>query len=256
VISRLARIYRILGTGFGFVYFALMCLALAVTVFPIGLIRRQSRLSNEAWAQGWTQVGTSSFFTVLRVLRIAELECPDLDRLSKPGQLFVANHPTLIDAIAFMALLPQIDCVIKASHATNPILAGIVAAAGYIPNANGTQLVEDSIERLALGRSLVIFPEGTRSDPNGLNEFSRGAAHVALRAGVDPVPVTIRCEPATLYRGRAWWDVPDGKFRMTLEVGDPIALDALIPESLPMPRAARVLTAAMTEHFERRLNIG
>lgn len=247
---------RVLGTGFCFVYFAFVCLVLGLVCYPLVQLRRPPKLLGEIRMQRWVMRGTRSFFQVMRGLGLAELECNDLERLRKPGQLLVANHPTLIDAIAFMSLMPQVDCVIKASHASNFVLWGVVAGAGYIPNASGPALVEDSVARLEQGRSLVVFPEGTRSEPGGLNPMGRGAAHVALRTGLDPVPVTIRCEPATLYRGRPWWDVPDGKFRMTLEVDPPIRLADVLPEPMPTPRAARVLTAALTEHFERRLQLG
>jgi len=48
------------------------------------------------------------------------------------------------------------------------------------------------IEGVRGGKSLAVFPEGTRT-PNGrLQEFKQGAFKVALRAGVPIVPVSIR----------------------------------------------------------------
>jgi 1-acyl-sn-glycerol-3-phosphate acyltransferase len=255
VAQRLTRFARIIGTGIGFVYFALVCLLLGVIVFPLVLIRRETRNDREVRMQGWVHLGSRSFFRLLSFMQLADLECDNCERLARPGQLIVANHPTLIDAICIMSLLRQVDCVIKASHSRNPVLASVVAGSGYIPNTDGPTLVNDSVKRLAQGRSLVIFPEGTRSEVHGLNTFGRGAAHVALRTGLNPVPVTIRCEPATLYRGQAWRDLPVGKFRISLEVGEPILLADVLPETMPVPRAARVLTAAITDHFERRLNL-
>ena len=185
----------------------------------------------------------------------AELECSNLDRLRRPGQLIVANHPTLIDAIAFMALMHQVDVVVKAGHADNFVLSGVIRGAGYIPNADGPALVDESVSLLKQGRSVVIFPEGTRSEPHGLNLFSRGAAHVAIRSGLDPLPVTIRCKPATLYRGRAWWDVPDRKVRIRLDVGEAISLAEILTEPMPTPRAARAVTTALKAYFERHLEL-
>ena len=127
----------------------------------------------------------------------------DIDKLREPGLLVVANHPTLLDAVFLMSFMPQADCVVKASHYDNFWLSGAARGAGYIPNRSGPQLVEECAERLRRGRSVLIFPEGTRSPKNGLGTFARGAAHIALRAGSDLVPVTIECDPATLYRGKA-----------------------------------------------------
>ena len=104
-------------------------------------------------------------------------------------------------------------------------LASAIKGAGYIPGRNGPQLVESCVERLRRGRSQLIFPEGTRSPKDGLGALGRGAAHIALRSGCDLVPVTIECQPATLYRGLAWWDVPERRFIVTLNVDAPLSIE-------------------------------
>ena len=149
--------------------------------------------------------------------------------------------------------MPQADCVVKASHYHNPFLARAIKGAGYISDLDGPGLVADCVERLMRGRSVIVFPEGTRSPANDLGPFLRGAAHVALRAGCDPIPVTIKCEPPTLYRGRAWWDVPERQFTLTLTVDEPLVVKDVLEQPMALPRAARVLTTALRDHFERRL---
>lgn len=255
MIRRLKHLLRIAGTACGFIYFALACLALSYVIIPIVALRDDPEKSREVRAQRWVGRMTYSFFVLIDVMGCAELKCSDLERLRRPGQFIVANHPTLIDAIAFMALMHQIDVVVKAGHGKNFVLGGVIRGAGYIPNASGPALVNESVSLLEQGRSVVIFPEGTRSEPHGLNLFGRGAAHVAIRSGLDPLPVTIRCEPATLYRGRSWWEIPDRKISLTLDVGEPIALSEILTEPMPTPRAARAVTAALTAYFERRLEL-
>lgn len=44
---------------------------------------------------------------------------------------------------------------------------------------------------LEQGRSMVVFPEGTRSKGDGMNEFKAGAFKIACKAGVPVVPVAI-----------------------------------------------------------------
>ena len=76
-----------------------------------------------------------------------------------------------------------------------------------------------------------------------------------MKASCNPLPVTIHCEPATLYRGKAWWDVPEHSFTLTLTVDPPLVLKDVLQQPMPVPRAARVLTAALKDHIERRLNV-
>jgi 1-acyl-sn-glycerol-3-phosphate acyltransferase len=48
------------------------------------------------------------------------------------------------------------------------------------------------VEGVRGGKSLAVFPEGTRSPDGNLGEFKPGSFKLALRAGVPVVPITIR----------------------------------------------------------------
>ncbi|CAM4232898.1 acyl-phosphate glycerol 3-phosphate acyltransferase [Bacillus manliponensis] len=53
------------------------------------------------------------------------------------------------------------------------------------------QAIKDGIETLKKGHSIVIFPEGTRSKNGEMAEFKAGSFHLATKAGVAILPVTI-----------------------------------------------------------------
>lgn len=184
---------------------------------------------------------------------LSEIRVRGVDRLSVRGpHLLVANHPSLLDVVVMGSLMPQLDCVIKREAWSNPFMRGVVAAAGYIPNDAGEQLVDRCVERIEQGRSLLIFPEGTRSPEGGLGPFHRGAAHTALRCGRPLLPVSIRCDPPTLMRGQKWYDVPPRRMQFSIEVGDPIAPPELAAgESRGL--AARRMTAELRDFFAKRL---
>jgi 1-acyl-sn-glycerol-3-phosphate acyltransferase len=248
-----SRTWRILRTGIGFAQAGILSLLLAVVIFPIIRLLPGTREEKQIRSQRWVHRFVRILLGTAEILQVMRLRCNDIERLKQPGLLVVANHPTLIDALCLMSLMPQADCVVKAGHYHNPFLAGAIKGAGYIPNLDGPRLVSDCVERLMGGRSVIFFPEGTRSPADGLGPFARGAAHVALKSGCDPVPVTIKCEPATLYRGRAWWDVPERIFSLTLTVDEPLIVKDVLQQPMAVPRAARALTAALRDHFERRL---
>jgi len=52
--------------------------------------------------------------------------------------------------------------------------------------------LEDALGELAAGRSVLMFPEGTRSADGQIHEFKSGAGYLALRAQCDVLPVLIR----------------------------------------------------------------
>ena len=51
------------------------------------------------------------------------------------------------------------------------------------------QLIEKGIEKIASGRSILIFPEGTRTPPNTQRKFKIGGAMLAEQSGAPIIPV-------------------------------------------------------------------
>jgi 1-acyl-sn-glycerol-3-phosphate acyltransferase len=254
-IRKANRAWRVLATGSAFVIAGLLSLALALLVIPLVRLRAGTGDRSDARAQYAMHLTFRFFVGFLVVTRVMRLESHGAEKLREPGLLVVANHPTLIDALILMSFMPQADCVVKAGHEDNFWLRGAVERAGYIPNRNGPQLVEECADRLRRGRSVLIFPEGTRSPKDGLGHFARGAAHIALRSGCSLVPVTVRCDPATLHHGLSWWEVPERRFVVTLTVDAPIPVEGISEQSRNRGRAARGVTALLRDHFERRLEI-
>ena len=58
--------------------------------------------------------------------------------------------------------------------------------------AEAVKSMEEAAERMAKGVSVVIFPEGTRSETGALLPFKRGAFMLAKKSGVPIVPVAIQ----------------------------------------------------------------
>jgi 1-acyl-sn-glycerol-3-phosphate acyltransferase len=180
------------------------------------------------------------FMSVLGLIRVSRV---GFEGLAGTGpRLVIANHPTLIDVILLGASLPQADYIVKKATLRNPYLRGAVTAAGYIPNDVGEGLVDACVRCLRTGRTLLIFPEGTRSPRGELGRIQRGAAHVALRSGVPLLPVVISCDPPTLMKGQPWYEVPDRTPHLTLVARDPIDPAVYAADCESIPAAARRLS--------------
>jgi 1-acyl-sn-glycerol-3-phosphate acyltransferase len=111
--------------------------------------------------------------------------------------LFVANHQSSVDIWALLRVLPsRARFVAKQELFRIPLFGWILAATGFVPidRGNRSEAIR-SLDRAALaigrGRSLVLFPEGTRSRDGRLQPFKKGAFHLALRSGAPIVPVAI-----------------------------------------------------------------
>ncbi len=253
--ARLSRWVRIAGTGISFAVFGMGGLFLALFCFPVLRIISKDAREREERAQYLVHLAFRFHVWVMQWLGVCRFSVRGAERLREPGgHLIVANHPTLIDVVLIGSLMPQLDCLVKTDTSHNPFMRGVVRVAGYVPNDLGEAVVEACAARLREGRSLLLFPEGTRSMKGGeLGSFHRGAAHVALSSGRSILPLVIHCAPRALTRGQHWYDVGDRPMRFAIEVGEPIDPRELTKDHEARGVASRVLTAALRDFYHARL---
>ena len=252
--ERLARGWRIVATGTAFAVFGLAGVAFGIFLFPFLKWSARDPRQGEFRVQRVVHRMFRAFVRFMWILGLVEGSVRGEELLCEPGaRLIVANHPTLLDVVMLGSLLPQLDCVVKKEAWSNPFMRGVVGPAGYIPNDLGDVVLEACVDRLRQGRALLLFPEGTRSPKGGLGPFRRGAAHAALRCRAPLVPVFIRCEPPSLMRGQKWYEVPERRMHFTIEVGVPIDPRPFAGGDEARGAAARKLTRALRDFYEKRL---
>ncbi len=249
------HIWRVVATAFAFVLLGMQSAALGLVIIPLMALLPGNSAVQEFRAQSCIRGMTRVYLFVIQALGTCTISYKGREKLREPGILVIANHPTLLDALSLIAEMPQADCVVKENYFRNRILGLAAQGAGYIPSGHGPAMVEMCVERLRAGRSIIIFPEGTRSPANELGAFTRGAAHIALRADKSPIPVTIRCDPSTLHRGQKWWKVPERRFALALAVGDPLAIAHFARGRASRGQAARSLTESWHSYFERQVTV-
>jgi 1-acyl-sn-glycerol-3-phosphate acyltransferase len=250
--SALSRMAHRVASAVLFAVFGLLSVGLFGVVLPIRLAFSRNHPHRDLLAQRTVQAALRFYLRVGKWLRVFVVETRDVERLRQGPALVVANHPTLLDVVVLLAHMPQADCVAKRAAWSNPFLRAVVSAAAYIPNDDGEDLIARCCERLAAGRIVILFPEGTRSPAVGLQPFRRGAAHIALRSGCPVVPVLIRCDPPALKKDRPWYALPDELMRFRLEVDPPVTFGADLAD-YSRGLAARRVTERLRDHFERRL---
>jgi 1-acyl-sn-glycerol-3-phosphate acyltransferase len=252
----LERALRLLGSGFLFATFGIGGLLLAYIVIPLCAHLRRSPEGTDIAVQHIIHRSFDCFIRLGVSLHFFSLEESETERLREGAGLIVANHPTLLDVVFLISRMPQADCVVKRETWTNPFLRRIVASAGYIPNDNGEALVNACIDRLRAGRSIIFFPEGSRSPLRGVGKFQRGAAHVAIASSCRITPVVIHCEPPALMKGQPWYALPKCKLQFSLKVGESLRAEDLLGDRVARALAARQLTETLRTYFATRLSHG
>lgn len=116
----------------------------------------------------------------------------------KAGTSFVItpNHESFYDILVLFAVLPMpIGFMAKRNLFRLPILGWSMAAAGFVPvdrgQRGGAGSVDIALRRLEGGRSLIVFPEETRTRTGELLAFKAGAALLAIRSGLPLLPLGI-----------------------------------------------------------------
>jgi 1-acyl-sn-glycerol-3-phosphate acyltransferase len=185
---------------------------------------------------------------------IESFEIEGLDHIHKHQPcIFIANHPTLIDIVAIMSCIPFCSCLIKQSLAHHVYIGRVVRAAGYIVNDNATQLLRACHASFHTGRSLIIFPEGTRSPAYGLHPFNRGAAQIALRTERPVVPIVITYNYPTLLKGQPWFRIPEAPLRLKLQFFPPLRLPQDRQQAKTFPQQVRALNQSFEAFFREKL---
>jgi len=244
--------WRLLATGYNFAFFGLGGFVLALTALPLARCWPGSEQARNARARRVLHHAFRYFVWQMRITGVISLELRDIEKLrTGAGQLVIANHPTLIDVVLLVALLPDSCCIVKDALWKNPLLKGVVRATGYINNnADPERLLSQCGQSLRAGHSIIVFPEGTRTRPGQPLRFRRGAAHIAVRCGVDIVPVTIRCDPPMLRKGERWYQIPARRAQLRVSVGDTLAVAAIVGDAAAPALATRRLNRHLQNYYQ------
>lgn len=257
MIRTLGKIWRIGVSGLGFAFFGLSTWLASLVLLPWYRWRSPSPVIYRRNVQRLIQRFFRLFVFMVQALGLMRIRFHNTERFLDRDDpcVLVANHPTLIDVVMLLSQFPHTTCIIKASLYENFFLKRMVEAAGYICNRdNAKELLEQCMQALERGDSLLIFPEGTRSERTALQTFQRGASRIALQGSYPIIPVVITCNPPMLKKGQPWYDVPEKPASIHLDVQPPLApLSFVEPEASP-PAAARQLTRYLQQYFTEQLS--
>lgn len=245
-------LWRLFATGMAFTMFGVGGVLLRLMVFPPQRLLPGDRQDRQRRAR-WALNGTFRLFIRFMVrVGILTVDFKGAERLGRPGQMILANHPSLLDVVFLVGHVKNANCIVKHGLATNPFTRGPVANAGYITNDESFDMFDRAADVLRNGETLIVFPEGTRTPPDAMPQFHRGACAIALRGARVVTPVVIRMNPRSLTKGEPWYRIPPSRMRYVIEVGEDID-PATWSSAHPLPIAGRKMNAHLHAYFEAEL---
>ncbi len=117
---------------------------------------------------------------------------PFKEQFKKPA-VIIANHQAHIDITLLLMLHPKILILTNDWVQKNIFYGKIVRFADYYPTSNGFEknlaLLKEKVKQ---GYSVLIFPEGSRSDNLEIKRFHKGAFEYAEALDIDILPIIIQ----------------------------------------------------------------
>lgn len=163
-----------------------------VTLVPGTYIRLAKPGRVLALAQFWARIMVGA----ARVICGIRLEVTGLERLEGDGPRLIASlHQSTFDTIVWLTLLPRSCYVVKRELARVPLFGGLMTLAGMImvDRSGGAGalrgLIRDAERAARAQRQIVIFPEGTRGEPDEVLPLQPGVAAIAARTRLPVFPV-------------------------------------------------------------------
>ncbi len=145
---------------------------------------------------------------VLQIIRI--VECSGFERRPRTPAIYVANHRSSIDGLMLLPLIGTSAAVLKPKHARKPVFYALVKLLDFVNMDAGSMAalavaLEKCRRQIREGRSLLVFPEGSRTTAGRLHPFKDFAFRLAIELGVPVVPIIIHSDLPFLNRETGSW---------------------------------------------------
>lgn len=171
-----------------------------LTVFggSFGAIALAAALLGDDEGRFWWPLSRVGSAGMLRACGVTSLHVEGAERFETASPAVVmANHESLFDPAVIMRIARKpLRFVVKKEVSRVPVFGKALAAMGHVFVDRGDSIETDlSLRNAAVsvsrGRSVLVFPEGTRGETDALLPFRRSGFRLAVRAGVPILPIGI-----------------------------------------------------------------
>jgi 1-acyl-sn-glycerol-3-phosphate acyltransferase len=182
--------FGLLKSAFAFTYFACGSIVLAFAALVFVKLNPFNREKGKLIFHGILSSFARSMMYIMPNVKKSILN-PLQERFSKPA-VIICNHSSSLDVLLAMMIHPKVILFINKRVWNLPFVGFVVRSADFFPTTENAEEGLDRIrERVEKGYSVVVFPEGTRSEDGVIKRFHKGAFYVAEKLQLDILPILI-----------------------------------------------------------------
>jgi len=174
-------------------------------------------------------------------------------------QIFMANHQSVFDILITLAYLPgQFRWIAKKELFAVPVFGQAMKSAGYIEidrqnHEKALQSLELAALRIRQGKSVMTFPEGTRSRDGEIKTFKQGTFYLAIQSGAPIIPISII--GSGMIMPRRSLKIKPGKIRLV--IGKPIDVSGYeLEDRQELIRKVRDMIKDNYDHYRHAGTVG
>lgn len=190
----------LLLTIFAYIYFLLGCLIASAFGFIFFKVLPGTSKKKRAMFHTMLQYFCKSILFVMRIVRLKVIN-EGGEKFHKPA-LIIANHQSFLDILIILSLHNKTVMITNDWVWNSPFFGYVVKMGGFFPASQGSEeglaLMEQKVKD---GFSIMVFPEGTRSEDGNMKRFHKGAFLMAERLSLDIIPIVLHGTGNSIVKG-------------------------------------------------------
>lgn len=207
MLNRFKRLYRGLTVTACFVVFGIGALVIRYLVFPIqGLTIKDNTQKKYQYSE--TLHKSWKFFVyLLEFLKVIKIKSDDLEKIKNiRNSIIVSTHPSYIDILILMAIIPYSTCFVAHKLTNNPFFKGMVELLFIPEGLSIDEILNKTSKVLEEGFNVIIFPMGTRHRKEEYPKIHRGTALIAQETNTNIAALSIETNQDFLQTNQPIYD--------------------------------------------------
>lgn len=187
------------------------CLAIIFGIFGIGALyiryvmfpfQKTKKRNHVTLQNSWIFI-----IFLLKFCKVIRLNKEELDKIRGiKNSIIVSTHPSFIDIVILMSVIPYSTCFVSEKLSRNPFLKGVVNHLFILEGQDLDKWMNEACQKIDEGMNVIIFPMGTRHKKGEKMKIRRGASMLALKSHKDIVMLDIQTSEDFLQKHQLFCD--------------------------------------------------